>query len=282
MRRRPNVESGGGVVSVVAILILVVAALGAALAVFASNPPNTSTTGPPIDEVAQILPQQEPTTCGSTKIPSAVSHRVWARVIALGGRRVMGTSPCPDGPIQVQLEPGEETLARALAREYGPAISLSVGMNRYDGNPVRSPRCGSLPQVDPLPAGLRLRLRLRERVIRSGSNFLGSVVISEHRDARFYMDTGHPLLAWVLHRGTRHVVGVYAGAVAGTGFTTRLRRGERHAVPVIGGTARCDGGFGSALQPGRYSVVVLVFSEGMSPGPIYVTSPIGVRVIKTK
>jgi hypothetical protein len=62
--------------------------------------------------------------------------------------------------------------------------------------------------------------------------------------------------------GTRRVVGTYSGAIGGTGFAPLLNPGESQTVGIVGGTARCDGGIGSALPPGRYYAVAEVSGAG--------------------
>jgi hypothetical protein len=91
------------------------------------------------------------------------------------------------------------------------------------------------------------------------------------------MDTGQPMQAVVVRPGTTHVVGVYSGGIAGTGYGPRLAPGRSSSVDVIGGTARCDGGYGSALPPGRYQVVALVMDE-RGTAPRYLTPPVSLTI----
>lgn len=259
------------------------AVLALALGLTACTPGRTTSprrAGVPDEEVARIVPATTPAQCGATRVSSALGRRILNEVRLLGGDGLLSTGVCSHGQVDVQLRPGDEDLARRLRRTYGDAIVLSVGLNRYSGAPVHSPRCSSLPPADRLPPGLRLRLRLSPHAVRTGGNFGGEVIITEDGNASFSIDTGQPLTAYVLRRGTRRVIGVYAGAIGGTGFITRLRRGESHSVRIEGGTARCDGGVGSSLPPGRYDVVVLVFSESPRPGPLYATRPVALSVVK--
>jgi hypothetical protein len=57
------------------------------------------------------------------------------------------------------------------------------------------------------------------------------------------------------------VVGTYDAGVGGTGFGPKVTAGHDEMIPVVFGTARCDGGVGSAMPPGRYDVVVDMHSE---------------------
>ena len=76
----------------------------------------------------------------------------------------------------------------------------------------------------------------------------------------FRMDTGDPLTASIVEPGTRHVVATVAGqgGIAGVG---RDLTPANH-IGVLVGTARCDGGIGSAVPPGSYGVVVRITAEG--------------------
>ncbi len=195
------------------------------------------------------------------------------------GGRLQQMGACTGGPVTVGLAPGTESLAHRIWTRFGRDVSISVGLTAYDGSPGRSPRCGALEPPASLPAGLHLALRLRSRNVSSGSTLSGNVVETESGPASFFMDTGQPLEAVVVRPGTRQVVGVYSGVIAGTGYGPRLGPGESGTVPVLGGTARCDGGIGSALPPGRYQVVVRVAPEAPPNTPDYLTPPVALRVI---
>jgi hypothetical protein len=209
------------------------------------------------------------------------TQSVIAAVTSLAGNggRLQELGPCTGGPVNVGLAPGSEALAHQIWTRFGRDVSISVGLTSYDGSPGRSPRCGALEAPAPLPAGLHLALRLRSRTVRSGSMLTGNVVESESGPASFFMDTGQPLEAVVVRPGTRQVVGVLSGGIAGTGYGPRVGPGESGMVPVVGGTARCDGGIGSALPPGRYQVVVRVAPESPPNSPDYLTPPVALRVI---
>jgi hypothetical protein len=88
------------------------------------------------------------------------------------------------------------------------------------------------------------------------------------------MDTGQPVQAVVVLPGRRRVVGVYSGGIAGTGYVVRVGPGQSQTIPMIGGTARCDGGIGSALPRGNYQVIVQIAPEQKPHSPAYLTPPI--------
>jgi hypothetical protein len=198
--------------------------------------------------------------------------------MAIAHRQLQGVSPCPDGPVVIELVPGAEHLADELLTRFGKTVAISVGYTSYNGSPGRSPKCGVLAVPSPLPAGLVLTLRLTQHVVSSGSYLDGTVLVTEHGPGGFTMDTGQPLQAVVVRTGTRQVVGVYSGLIAGTGFVPRLSPGESSTIPVVGGTARCDGGIGSALPAGSYQVIVRVAPEVSPQTPAYLTPPVMLRV----
>lgn len=217
--------------------------------------------------------------CGGQRVTPSHSHRIWAEVMRHHASRLLSTAICPGGPVAVQLDPGQEHLARLLLATYGRSIAVSVGLSRYQGTPGRSPRCGVLPRADPMPQGLHITLRLRSDVVGYGDNFKDEVDIVEDGSKPFDMDLGQPLNAWLVRRGTRRVVGVYAGGILGTGYVTRLKTGHLRPIPIVGGTARCDGEIGSALPPGVYNVVVLVAPEESPYRPVYEPQPVALRIL---
>jgi hypothetical protein len=207
-------------------------------------------------------------------------QQVMASVTTLAGHgdRIQQIGPCPGGPVIVGLAPGQEHLAHLIWARFGRDVSLVVGLTAYHGSAGRSPRCGTVHRSSPLPAGLRLALRLKTSTVRSGAMLGVNVIVTYDGPARFFMDTGQPLEAVVVRRGTRRVVGVYSGGIGGTGYGPRLAPGQSGKIPVIGGTARCDGGIGSALPPGRYQVIVQVAPETVPHSPAYLSPPVALRV----
>lgn len=191
---------------------------------------------------------------------------------------LQGGGSCPGGPVIVSLQPGREWLARRLEATYGSKLAIFIGLTTWDGRPGRSPVCGTLPPPTEVPKGPQLSLHLDRTSVTSGSDFIGTVVIRELGPGRFSMNTGQPVEAVVVRAGTRKVVGVYSGVIGGTGYPVNLVRGQSRTVPVIGGTARCDGGTGSALPAGKYGVIAQISDEGNGPSPDYLTPqvPLGV------
>jgi hypothetical protein len=188
---------------------------------------------------------------------------------------------CPGGPVVIGLNPGAEPVAHHLWLRYGRDVAITIGLTTYNGSPGRSPRCGSLEPSMPLPEGLHLSLRLNSLRVHPGSMLAGSVVVNDSGPNGFFMDTGQPLQAVVVRPNTLQVVGVFSGGIGGTGYGPRLAPGGSGTIPVIGGTARCDGGVGSALPPGRYQAIVRVAPETSPQTPSYLTPPVAVQVTRS-
>lgn len=189
-----------------------------------------------------------------------------------------GVGACPGGPALVGLNPGEESVAHRLWARYGSRVAITVGLTSYDGHPGRSPLCGALEPSMPLPGGLHLALQLDSRRVRSGSTFDATAVVSERGPDSYVMDTGEPIEAVVVRPGSLRVVGVFSGGIGGTGAELHVAPGAMGTIPVVGGTARCDGGIGSALPPGRYQVIARVAPESSPHFPYYLTDPVALRV----
>jgi hypothetical protein len=167
--------------------------------------------------------------------------------------------------VAVQLAPGQETVAARLLRQFGRQVALSVGDTNFCGRAGRSGVCSALPPPVGLAPGLHLDLRLARSTVRSGRSGKGKLVITNAGPGTFNVDTGQPLVGFVLHPGTRRVVATSVFAVGGTGFDARMRPKTTVSVPVVFGTGRCDGGVGSALPAGRYDVAVFISVSGTRP-----------------
>ena len=197
---------------------------------------------------------------------------------ATGTGQVSELSGCPGGPVLLGLNPGEEQLARRFASRFGRDLLMTVGLTFCLGRPGQSPLCGSLEPSAPLPKGVHLALDLDHENVHSGAQFNGKVVVSEQGPGSFLMDTGQPLQAVIVRSGTLQVVGVLSEGVAGTGFAPRLALGSSGTIPVVGGTARCDGGVGSAVPPGTYQAVVRAAPETSPHTPAYLTPATTIHV----
>jgi hypothetical protein len=179
--------------------------------------------------------------------------------------------------VEIGLMAGREALAARIATMFGPKVSITVGLTSYCGGPGRSPVCSSMPRGDPLPSGLGLKLVVDHRTVNAGDVGNATLVVSESGPGTFQMDTGQPLTAEVVRPGTRKVVGIPDVPTAGTGYGPKIGAGRDESIPVFFGTARCDGGLGSAMPTGRYDVVVVMHSEE-GGGPVYYAPAVPVVV----
>lgn len=205
-------------------------------------------------------------------------QQILGYVTKIAKGRLSDDGACTRGPVLVGLNPGDESIAHQIWTRYGTDVFISIGLTVYDGMPGRSPRCGTVDPSMPIPVGLHFTLSLTSQRVRSGSTFGGSVVVSNSGPGTFSMDPGQPLQAVVVRKGTRQVVGVFSGGIGGTGIAKRLTAGQSESIGVIGGTARCDGGLGSALPPGGYQAIVQVAPEASLHTPSYLTSPVALQV----
>jgi hypothetical protein len=274
-------------VGTVTVLLSLAAALSSCDNAGSSSPTTSSGKVAAATSVYPPIPPQAPGTpegClgrKSADLTAKQTERVQQAVIALTSTngRLLELAPCPGGPIVVGLAPGQESLAHELWARYGDDVSITVGLTSYDGSPGKSPLCGVVPASDSIPTGLHFALDLPSPSIQSGSNFGGNVAISESGPGSFQMDTGQPIEAVVVVPGTRRVVGVYGEGIGGTGYVKDVTPGQSETIPVVGGTARCDGGVGSVLPPGHYQVIVQVAPETKPHSPAYLTPPVALRVI---
>jgi hypothetical protein len=216
------------------------------------------------------------------RLTAAQMGQIDEHLMATEEANLVSGSPCPGGPVIVSLKPGREWLARQLAANYGDKLAIYVGLTAWDGKPGRTPVCGSLPAPAPLPRGASLAFVPGSGAVTSGDDFVGRVRLHEQGPGTLSMNIGQPLEAVLVRPGTERVVGVYAEGIAGTGQTVRLAPGQSMSVAVIGGTARCDGGTGSALSAGTYGATVLVSNEGTGATPHYFTHPVTLRVLPAK
>jgi len=269
---------------VVTVLAVIGIGVGIVAATNQSGPSPSRHTEPSSFTSYPPIPRSSPGLLDScigrkpTGLSAAQATRIVNRVNVIAGDQLQMTAACPGGPVLIGLAPGDEKLAHQVLADYAKNMAVTVGLTIYNGSPGRSPRCGGLTPSAPLPPGLRLELQLKHDSVRSGASFAATVIVSEHGPGDFSMDTGQPLSAVLVRPGTLQVVGIYGGGVGGTGYFTHLTPEEASTIPVVGGTARCDGGLGSALPPGSYQVLVRVAPEGRHQSPAYLTPPEPIRV----
>jgi hypothetical protein len=256
------------------------AAFGAAVGLaprqaYASRPPWAPTAGrfpAPCLHPSAISP-----------IPAADVSTLEKDVTSFVGPSFAGIGSCGNGLMVLTLLPGSEAVAKKVRATFGPSVQIMVGLTVWNGRPGRSPRCGNLPSGAGPPPGFTATLHLDSRTVVSGSDLHGSVVFKDRSGRRAQLDSAGPILVELIEPGTHRVVGTDAGAIGGTGEGGAIAPGATYPIPVVGGTARCDGGIGSALPPGHYTAVGLVGGAGVSvpdnSGPTYVSSVVPVEVV---
>lgn len=168
--------------------------------------------------------------------------------------------------VDVDLFPGHEQLAGELEQRFGDAVSIRMGTTRYCGGPGRSGRCADAQGATTLPPGLNLTLILEHSAVaRSEAAARGSLKLRYDGPGTYEVDTGQPIVAHVVNRGTRTVIGAFTGVIGGTGLSARLASAHEMRIDVLIGIARCDGGIGSALPPGTYAVRAPLGPDGGPP-----------------
>jgi hypothetical protein len=191
-------------------------------------------------------------------IPAAKMSAAVGLLSAFVGTRLQSIGPCANGLITLSLTPASEPLAKRVRAIFGPAVIIGIGLTAWDGKPGRSPVCGSLPQNTSDNPGFRATLSLRSTRIASGAELMGSVLLRGTSSVPVQANTGSPIEVVITKPHSRRVVGTFSGGIAGVGYGVALSQGATKAVSIVGGTARCDGGLGSALPPGHYDAVAEV------------------------
>lgn len=185
-----------------------------------------------------------------------------------------GPKGSPDGysigdgrdTVDVTLAPGREAFAASIVRRFGDAVRIHVGPFLYvprgcGAQPVPQP-CPDLVGDAPSTAGLRLKVIADTPHIRVSQTGRARLEVRNVGTTDFSIDSGIPIRGSLVRPGTEHVVGVYAGGIAGVGGGVRLAPGETDTIDAFFGAARCDGGPGSALPPGRYGLRIVLTPEG--------------------
>jgi hypothetical protein len=224
----------------------------------------SSSSYPPFPNNVLAVP---PACTHPTSIPAVPVGQVQMieqEVTAFVGDHFEGLGQCGYGLLVLTLTPGSETTAQRARAKFGPSIQIMVGLTVWNGHPGRSPRCGTLASPSLAPAGYSATLDLRSRRIEVGGNLKVAAVRNTSTESVRVLTSS--VEAVITKLGTGRVVGVYSGGIAGEGLSLLLSPGQSQTLGVVGGTASCDGGIGSALPPGRYNAVAEVSGVGVD-GP---------------
>ena len=244
---------------------------------------------PPIPSTIAVVP---PACAAPTDIPAVPSGQVQTieqEVTVLVGDHFQGLGQCGYGLLVLTLTPGSEPMAQEVRAMFGPCVQIMVGLTVWNGHPGRSPRCGTLANPSLVPAKYSATLDLRSRRINVGGNLKGVVVFRDTSPQRIQLSWESSNEIVITKPGTRRVVGVLSGAVAGTGMALSLSPHQTQSVGIVGGTARCDGGVGSALPAGHYDAVAEVSGAGVDgpagtghgASPTYFTQFVPIQIIRS-
>lgn len=233
----------------------------------------------------------EPAPCSPSSktsilpVPPSQVTAVESAVESVVGEHMTSLGQCAHGLLYLALTPGSEALARRVRARFGPAVQIVVGFTVWNGSPGRSPRCLSVPSDAKPPKGFTATLELDAKTVTSGANFNGHIELRNPGTTAVEVDTSGPLTVELVRPGTRDVVATYSGAIAGVGGGDLLAPGHTDTVRVVGGTARCDGGLGSAAPPGRYEAVALLSvpgSAGTGPAGDAITTFVPVQIVRAR
>ncbi len=264
-------------------LTVAVLALGAAWSGLAAAPAGAAApaAAPSLTETPAAC--SAPAASIISPVPPQRITQTENEVRAVAGARFAGIGQCGRDLLLLTLTPGSEATARQVRDRFGLSVQIMVGLTVWNGEPGRSPRCPALPADATAPQGYTATVDLSSSVVVSGHDLYGHVEVRNTGTTALRVATAQPLELQLVTPGTRRVVGTYAGAVAGTGYAPLLPPGQTQAIPIVAGTARCDGGVGSALPPGRYEAVGLVSGPTVTgSAPVVLTNFASVRVVAAK
>jgi hypothetical protein len=155
---------------------------------------------------------------------------------------------------------GDESIAAELYERYGDVLDIRVGAMPYplpDGG-AASEACGTVPEPPADQAGLAISLDALTADPRVEGGATTQVRIVNETSAAVGFGSGQPLTAVMVRPGSSQIIGVYTGAIAGTGLTVSLQPGEETSIQVLVSAASCDPSLGYVLPAGDYEVVVTI------------------------
>jgi hypothetical protein len=163
------------------------------------------------------------------------------------------------GAIDVRLRADQEPLAATLAEKFGDAVAITVGLFSYPPSRVSTTELpyphSPVPQLTEVVfPDLAVTKLLTTPTVRSGEDGHGHVTLRNNGPAKIEFASDRPLVGSVADLTTRQVVGVFNGAIAGTGMVVSLSSNEETSIGPVFGTASRHLDEGYALRPGRYLV----------------------------
>ena len=182
----------------------------------------------------------------------------------------------------VGLNPGQDALASSLVERFGPAVQIDLGGRPYVpvgcGPQPPPPVCPDVLGGDPAAVKLDLSVELVKPSMHVTELGRATLTVRNNGSTAFDASSGPELIGLLVTPGTHHVVGAFTGATQSVLVFHQVQPGQSATIPVIFGTARCDGGAGSAIPPGVYGLVVVVGANGREPGSGYVSPEVVVTI----
>ncbi len=182
----------------------------------------------------------------------------------------------------VGLNPGQDALASSLVERFGPAVQIELGGRPYVpvgcGPQPPPPVCPDVLGGDPAAVKLDLSVELIKPSMRVTELGRATLTVRNNGSTVFDASSGPELIGALVTPGTHHVVGAFTGATQSVLVFHQVQPGQSATIPVIFGTARCDGGEGSAIPPGVYGLVVVVGASGREAGRGYVSPEVVVTI----
>jgi hypothetical protein len=123
-----------------------------------------------------------------------------------------------------------------------------------------------------------LRVELDKPSMRVTERGRATLTVRNNGSAMFDASSGPDLIGVLVTPGTCHVVGTFIGGTQSVLVFHQVQPGQSATIPVVFGTARCDGGEGSAIPPGVYGLLVLVGANEREPGSGYVSPEVLVTI----
>ena len=225
---------------------------------------------------APLAETHDPSTTTTTQPPPAESDRdVRAEVEQMvnDDPRLLTLGNVASG-LELGLRADGEDLAQRVHDRFPDAVRIIVGAFPYPPAADARDRCDALPAEDG-PDALGAELTLDTTTGRSGPSIDGRVRVTNHGPERIDLETEQPLTAVLVEPGSDRVVGIFVGAIAGTGQVANLAPGQHLDIKVIVGTANCVGTRGYTVPSGDYEAVVAVplWKQGEAlHGTVYVIS----------
>jgi hypothetical protein len=124
---------------------------------------------------------------------------------------------------------------------------------------------------DPSSVKVDLAVELDKPSMRVTELGRATLTVRNNGSAMFDASSGPDLIGVLVTPGTCHVVGTFIGGTPSVLVLHQVQPGQSATIPIIFGTARCDGGEGSAKPPGVYGLLVVVGANECEPASGYVS-----------